>query len=59
MNLKQKLTSRKFWVAVASAVFIILSDGLGLNIDKTVYWQVAIVAIAYILGEAHVDGMRY
>jgi len=55
MNWKQKLTSRKFWVAVASAMFIILTDGLGLNIDKTVYWQLAILAIAYILGEAYVD----
>ena len=35
--LKQKLTSRKFWVAVASAAFIILSEGLGLNVDQELY----------------------
>jgi len=34
---KRKLTSRKFWVAVASAAFIILSEGLGLNVDQELY----------------------
>ncbi|AGC67757.1 hypothetical protein Cst_c07530 [Thermoclostridium stercorarium subsp. stercorarium DSM 8532] len=28
-NLKQKLTSRKFWITIATVVFIILSEGLG------------------------------
>jgi len=28
-NLKQKLTSRKFWITIATAVFIILSEELG------------------------------
>ena len=37
MGWKQKLTSRKFWVAVASAAFIILSEGLGFNVDSELY----------------------
>jgi len=53
--LKQKLTSRKFWVAVASAVFIILSEGLGFNVDSELYWKIVVLALGYIFGEAAVD----
>lgn len=56
--LKQKLTSRKFWVAVASAVFIILSEGLGLNIDHDLYWKIITIALGYIFSEAAVDITR-
>lgn len=56
--LKQKLTSRKFWVAVASAVFIILSEGLGLNVDSDLYWKLVALALGYIFGEAAVDIAR-
>jgi len=53
--LKRKLTSRKFWVAVASAVFIILSEGLGFNVDSELYWKIVALALGYIFGEAAVD----
>lgn len=56
--LKQKLTSRKFWVAVASAAFIILSEGLGLNVDSDLYWKIVSLALGYIFGEAAVDIAR-
>lgn len=56
--LKQKLASRKFWVAVASAAFIILSEGLGLNVDSTLYWKIVALALGYIFGEAAVDVAR-
>lgn len=56
--LKQKLTSRKFWTAVATAVFIVLSEGLGLNIDPDLYWKLIAIAIGYIFGEAAVDIAR-
>ena len=55
---KQKLTSRKFWVAVASAVFIILSEGLGFNVDPDLYWKLVALALGYIFGEAAVDIAR-
>ena len=55
---KQKLTSRKFWVAVASAAFIILSEGFGLNIDQELYWKIVSLALGYIFGEAAVDIAR-
>jgi hypothetical protein len=55
---KQKLTSRKFWVAVASAAFIILSEGLGLDVDQDLYWKLVTLALGYIFGEAAVDVAR-
>ena len=55
---KQKLTSRKFWVAVASGIFIILSEGLGLNVDSDLYWKIITLALGYIFGEAVVDIAR-
>lgn len=58
MNWKQKLSSRKFWVAVATAIFIILSEGLGLNVDSDLYWKLVTVALGYIFGEAAVDIAR-
>ena len=55
---KQKLTSRKFWIAVATAVFIILSEGLGWNIDEDLYWKLVTIALGYIFGEAATDIAR-
>jgi len=56
--LKQKLTSRKFWVAVATAIFIILSEGLGFDMDKDLYWKIVALALGYVFGEAAVDIAR-
>ena len=55
---KQKLSSRKFWVAVASAAFIMLSEGLGFDIDQELYWKLVALALGYIFGEAAVDIAR-
>ena len=55
---KQKLSSRKFWAAVASAAFIILSEGLGFNVDQELYWKIVALALGYIFGEAAVDVAR-
>jgi len=57
-NLKQKLTSRKFWVAVATAIFIILSEGLGWNIDSDLYWKLITLVLGYIFGETAADIAR-
>ena len=55
---KQKLTSRKFWVAVATAILIVLSEGLGFNVDQELYWKIVTLALGYIFGEAVVDVAR-
>ena len=54
----EKLKSRKFWMAVATALLIILNDGLGLDLPKEATLQLAAVVIAYIIGEAAVDAMK-
>lgn len=53
-----KLTSRKFWVAVVSAAFIVLSEGLGFNVDSDLYWKIVALALGYIFGESAVDIAR-
>ncbi len=51
-----RLKSRKFLMALASAIFIILNEGLGLGVPADAYaWMVGVV-VAYILGEAYTDG---
>lgn len=61
INWQQKLTSRKFWMAVTAFVTTIL---IVLNVDKLQVEQVAglITAtaslIAYIIGEGLVDTAR-
>jgi len=54
----RKLSSRKFWMAVASAVFIVLSEGLGWNVDAEIYWKIVALSVGYIFGEAAVDIAR-
>jgi len=56
--LKQKLTSRKFWVAVATAIFIMLSEELGFNVDVDLYWKIVVIVLGYVFGEAAVDVAR-
>lgn len=57
-TLKRKLSSRKFLVAVASALFVIITEGLGVDIDPDVYWAVVGIAGLYIFGESIVDVAR-
>jgi len=61
VNWKQKLTSRKFWMAVTGFVTSIL---VAFNIDELTIEQVvalitaASTLIAYIIGEGLVDAAR-
>lgn len=55
---KQKLTSRKFWMAVVSALLMVAKDGLGLELPSETIIALAAVAISYILGESYVDAHR-
>ena len=56
--LKQKLTSRKFWMAVASALLVVLNDGLSLGIDADTVLKFVALVLGYVLGEAAVDTAR-
>jgi len=61
INWKQKLTSRKFWVAVIGFVTTVL---IAFNVDSLTIEQVvalitaASTLIAYIIGEGMVDAAR-
>ena len=54
----EKLKSRKFLLAVVSALLIIANDGLGLNLDKDTIMTLASIVISYILGQSFVDAKR-
>jgi hypothetical protein len=57
-KMKSKLSSRKFWMAVATAVLIVLNEGLDLGIDQETVLAFAGIIATYILGEAAVDATR-
>lgn len=57
-DLVNKLKSRKFWIAVLTAVFIILTEGLDVGISAEAYWALATVAVGYIAGESYVDARK-
>ena len=50
-----KLKSRKFLMAVAAAILVIVNDGLGLNLPKESITSIVSVVISYILGQSYVD----
>jgi len=54
----EKLRSRKFWMAVISALLVILNDGLGLGIDAEAVLAFAGIVLGYIFGEAYADAHR-
>jgi hypothetical protein len=56
--LRQKLTSRKFWMAIAGAVLVVLNEGLDLGIPEDTYWGIVALVLGYIFGEAVVDVAR-
>lgn len=54
----ERLKSRKFLLAVASALFIILNEGLELGIPAEVYGWIVSVVVAWILGESYIDARK-
>jgi len=58
INMKKFVLSRKFLTAMATILFIVLTQLLNVQIDEQAYWSIIGTAIAYILGEAHVDAKR-
>lgn len=59
MDWKRKLTSRKFWIAIAAFVLAIFAYlNMDMDAEKTKALIVAAgTAIAYIVGEGFADGM--
>ena len=53
-----KLKSRKFWMAVLTALLIILNDGLGLDIPNESLISIVGIVVAYIAGESYIDSKK-
>ena len=53
-----KFKSRKFWMAVVTAIVTVANEGLGLDIPSEAVITTAGVVIAYILGESYVDSKK-
>ena len=53
-----KLKSRKFLLAIASILFIVITDMLNIAIDKEAYFSIVATVIGYILAEGHIDAKR-
>lgn len=54
----KKFLSRKFLLALAGILFIIVTQMLGVQIDEESYYTVVGAVIAYIIGETVVDATR-
>jgi len=52
----EKLKSRKFWMAVVTAVLIVMNEGLGWKIPVETVVSFAAVILGWVFAEAYVDG---
>lgn len=53
-----RFKSRKFLMALATMLLIILNEMIGLNIPSEAYWAIILPVIAFILGESFVDANK-
>lgn len=53
-----KLKSRKFWVAIITAVVMLVSQLSGVELDPDQWATILVPVVAYILGESWVDARR-
>ena len=51
----EKLKSRKFWMAIVSAVIIVANEGLGWNLPAETIYAFAAVVLGWIITEGAVD----
>lgn len=60
MDWKRKLTSRKFWIAIATFILAIFAYlNMDMDVEKTKALIIAAgTAVAYIVGEGFADGMH-
>lgn len=55
-NIWTRLKSRKFLIALANFLFVVLNEVAGCPIDREAYFAITAGVIAFITGEAYVDG---
>ncbi len=51
-----RLKSRKFLLALANFLFIVINEVLGAPVDREAYFAITGGVIAFICGESYVDG---
>lgn len=54
----EKLKSRKFWVAVVSALLVVANDGMGWSLPSESIMTVAGIVISYLVGQSIVDAKK-
>lgn len=59
-DLKSRLTSRKFWVAIIGGVSLVLINTFGMDPDSAtrISYGIVIIVVAYITDESLVDIFR-
>ncbi|MCS1351137.1 hypothetical protein [Mechercharimyces sp. CAU 1602] len=53
-----KLKSRKLWMAILAALYPIVSEVVGIQLDEETYLGFTGAVVAYILGQSFVDGKQ-
>ena len=53
--MREKLTSRKFWVSSFVLLVLVFGQALGLEIPVDRAWELAAVVSTYVLGQSYVD----
>jgi hypothetical protein len=53
--MKDKLRSRKLWMAVISGLLIILNDGFEMGLDNQTILSFSGIVITYLIGQSAVD----
>ena len=51
----EKLNSRKFWVAVVTALLVVANQGLDLKLPEDAIMKIVQLAMIYIFGQGAVD----
>lgn len=52
---KHWLLSRKFWLAIVTALAMVLSSTLGVELEPETVVAIILPVVAYILGESYID----
>lgn len=51
-----RLKSRKFLLALANFIFVVLNEVAGCPVDREAYFAITGGVIAWVFGESYVDG---
>jgi hypothetical protein len=57
-NMSSKLKSRKFWLAIISAILVVLNEGLDLGISSETVITFSGIVLSFIFSEAYLDGKK-